>query len=60
MRRRQLALVFDSVGFGRPLEEWGAEDSVISAMFDHMFAQSVHNMAHTLDVELDDVTTRSN
>ena len=25
-------------------------------MFDHMFAQSVHNMANTLDVELDDVT----
>jgi 2,4-diaminopentanoate dehydrogenase len=50
------ALVFESVGFGKPIEEWGAKDSVISAMFDHMFAQSVHNMANTLDVELDDVT----
>jgi hypothetical protein len=50
------ALVFESVGFGKPIEEWGGKDSGISAMFDHMFAQSVHNMANTLDVELDDVT----
>ena len=49
-------LVFESVGFGKPIEEWGAKDSVISAMFDHMFAQSVHNMANTLNVELADVT----
>jgi 2,4-diaminopentanoate dehydrogenase len=50
------ALVFESVGFGRPLQEWGGIGSVVGAMFNHMFAQSVHNMAKTLDVELGDVT----
>jgi 2,4-diaminopentanoate dehydrogenase len=49
------ALVFDTVGFGRRLKQWGGKESPIAVMFDRMYSQSVHNMAHTLGVELAEV-----
>jgi len=48
-------IVFDTMGFGLPLADW-TKDSPVGAMFNHLFFQLIHNVAHSLGVELEDVS----
>jgi hypothetical protein len=48
-------IVFDTMGFGLPLAEW-RKDSPVGGMFNHLFFQLIHNVAHRLGVELADVS----
>lgn len=45
---------FEVNGFGRPLADWQAS-STFGLMFNRMFTQVIHNMAHSFGVELDRV-----
>lgn len=48
-------IVFDTMGFGRPLDAW-TKDSEVGQMFHHLFFQLIHNVARSLSVELAEVT----
>lgn len=45
---------FEVNGFGRPLDEWQASGT-FGQMFNRMFSQVIHNMAHSFGVELERV-----
>jgi hypothetical protein len=47
-------IVFDTIAFARPLDEWD-RNSPIGQMFNEMFVQLIHNVAHSLGVELREV-----
>jgi hypothetical protein len=47
-------IVFDTMGFGLPLDGW-TKDSAVGRLFHHLFFQLIHNVAHSLGVELADV-----
>jgi len=47
-------ILFETMGFGLPIDEWTA-DSPVARMFNHLFQQLIHNMAHSLGVELAEV-----
>lgn len=51
-------LLFNTMRFGVSLDEWTAE-SPVGDMFNHLFIQLIHNMAHTLGVDLDRVQHRA-
>lgn len=51
-------IVFDTMGFSRPLGEW-TKDSEVGQLFHHLFFQLIHNVARSLSVELADVTWRA-
>jgi 2,4-diaminopentanoate dehydrogenase len=48
-------IVFDTMGFGRPLDAW-TKDSPVGQLFHHLFFQLIHNVARSLAVELADVS----
>lgn len=48
-------IVFDTMGFGKPIDEW-TKDSPVGGLFNHLFFQLIHNVAHSLGVELAEVT----
>lgn len=48
--------VIESMGFGLPPADW-TTDTLVGRMFDRLFVQLVHHLAHTLGVQLRDVVT---
>lgn len=47
-------LLFNTMGFGKPLEEWSA-DSPVGRMFFWQFSQLINNLAHSLGMKLTSV-----